>query len=316
MIRSCIELHSEITGTSSSSSNSNRRRRRREAVGKLSHVNAMKARSVSKKGFNNVQSEYGVKPENGLGETVAAKGGAAKGEGNRGADVDGFAQDMELDNENGGVEDCYGNGGNGGTEAVSNADAGNGDSNGANWDRMDMEDGESGDDGAGHGVSIISAINGGSQKNKGKKEGESNGLAGSNAKNDNLEDEDEDEDISDSSMSSNSDSDSENEDYDDDMDDDENEQDDTQNRKANETMLQEKYNTMMQLTIQYGQELKSEFDGDPRREVKQALEETFALIAYPDARESMLAPLLDVSERVPVAEELNGAILGMCVYFY
>lgn len=63
--------------------------------------------------------------------------------------------------------------------------------------------------------------------------------------------------------------------------------------------------------LAYGQELQSEFADDPRREVKQALEDTFALIAYPDARESSLAPLLETDGRVPVAEELNSAILGM-----
>ncbi|KAF1835327.1 SPRY-domain-containing protein [Decorospora gaudefroyi] len=62
-------------------------------------------------------------------------------------------------------------------------------------------------------------------------------------------------------------------------------------------------------TIAYGQELKAEFANDPRREVKRALEDTFALIAYTDARESSLAPLLEVAGRVPVAEELNSAIL-------
>ncbi|KAG9188374.1 ran-binding protein [Alternaria panax] len=62
-------------------------------------------------------------------------------------------------------------------------------------------------------------------------------------------------------------------------------------------------------TIAYGMELKSEFANDPRREVKRALEDTFALIAYADARESSLAPLLEISGRAPVAEELNSAIL-------
>lgn len=66
-------------------------------------------------------------------------------------------------------------------------------------------------------------------------------------------------------------------------------------------------------TIAYGMELKSEFANDPRREVKRALEDTFALIAYADARESSLAPLLEISGRAPVAEELNSAILGTFV---
>jgi hypothetical protein len=64
-------------------------------------------------------------------------------------------------------------------------------------------------------------------------------------------------------------------------------------------------------TIAYGQELGAEFANDPRREVKQALKDTFALIAYENAKESSLAPLLDIEGRVPVAEELNSAILGM-----
>lgn len=63
-------------------------------------------------------------------------------------------------------------------------------------------------------------------------------------------------------------------------------------------------------TITYGMELKAEFSNDPRREVKRALEDTFALIAYEDVRSSALAPLLETAGRVPVAEELNSAILG------
>lgn len=74
--------------------------------------------------------------------------------------------------------------------------------------------------------------------------------------------------------------------------------------------LTARYSSLMQETIQYGQELQAEFSGDPRREVKRALEDTFALIAYTDARQSSLAPLLEVAGRVPVAEELNGAILS------
>ena len=63
-------------------------------------------------------------------------------------------------------------------------------------------------------------------------------------------------------------------------------------------------------TIQYGQELKAEFSEDPRREVKKALEDTLALIAYADPRDGPLKELLDERGRIPVAEELNSAILG------
>ncbi|KAJ4292621.1 hypothetical protein N0V90_009284 [Kalmusia sp. IMI 367209] len=66
---------------------------------------------------------------------------------------------------------------------------------------------------------------------------------------------------------------------------------------------------LTQSMIEYGMELRQEFANDPRREVKRALEDTFALIAYENVRESTLAPLLETSGRVPVAEELNSAIL-------
>ncbi|KAF9636218.1 hypothetical protein BFW01_g7113 [Lasiodiplodia theobromae] len=70
-----------------------------------------------------------------------------------------------------------------------------------------------------------------------------------------------------------------------------------------------KLNELLSETLQYGQELKGEFSGDSRREVKRALEDTFALMAYSDPRQSPLAYMLDPNERTPVAEELNSAIL-------
>lgn len=63
--------------------------------------------------------------------------------------------------------------------------------------------------------------------------------------------------------------------------------------------------------IRYGTELQLEFKDDPRREIKKALEDTLALIAYENPRESPLAHLLEEAGRAPVAEELNGAILGV-----
>lgn len=70
-----------------------------------------------------------------------------------------------------------------------------------------------------------------------------------------------------------------------------------------------KYDILQQQAIEYGQELQSEFKDDPRREVKKALEDTFSLIAYEDARKSKMAWLMDKDGRAVVAEELNGAIL-------
>lgn len=67
---------------------------------------------------------------------------------------------------------------------------------------------------------------------------------------------------------------------------------------------------LLQETIAYGQDLQAEFKDDPRREVKQALEEAFALMAYQDPLNAKeVSHLLDPSGRVAVAEELNSAIL-------
>lgn len=71
-----------------------------------------------------------------------------------------------------------------------------------------------------------------------------------------------------------------------------------------------KYQEMLQETIEYGQQLKLEYRDDGRREVKKALEDTFSLIAYSDPKSSVHSHLLEPSGRVPVAEELNSAILG------
>ncbi|KAF2401599.1 SPRY-domain-containing protein [Trichodelitschia bisporula] len=69
------------------------------------------------------------------------------------------------------------------------------------------------------------------------------------------------------------------------------------------------YSRLLAETLDYGKELKMEFSSDPRREVKKALEDTLALIAYDNPRESPLRELLEERGRVPVAEELNGVIL-------
>lgn len=67
--------------------------------------------------------------------------------------------------------------------------------------------------------------------------------------------------------------------------------------------------------LQYGIELRSEFDNDPRREVSH-LDEIFALIAYPNPlKVKEVAHLLDGTGRVAVAEELNSAILSRCFFW-
>lgn len=67
---------------------------------------------------------------------------------------------------------------------------------------------------------------------------------------------------------------------------------------------------LTQVALLYGQDLQAEYAGDERREVRQALEDIFSLIAYQNPlKESKVAHLLDRRGRVAVAEELNSAIL-------
>lgn len=70
------------------------------------------------------------------------------------------------------------------------------------------------------------------------------------------------------------------------------------------------HNELLTAAIQYGMELQAEFSNDPRKEVKKALSDTFALIAYTDARESVLAEMMEGKGRIEIAEQVNGAILG------
>lgn len=73
---------------------------------------------------------------------------------------------------------------------------------------------------------------------------------------------------------------------------------------------QVEYHNLLDETLQYGQLLQAEFKDDPRREVKKALEDAFALMAYQDPLNATgVSHLLDPSGRVAVAEELNSAIL-------
>ncbi|KAL8675207.1 MAG: hypothetical protein Q9168_000460 [Polycauliona sp. 1 TL-2023] len=69
-----------------------------------------------------------------------------------------------------------------------------------------------------------------------------------------------------------------------------------------------RYTELLEETIEYGQELKQEFQHDSSTEA--AFKEIFSLFMYEDPRKSPQAHLLDRASRVPVAEELNSAILG------
>ena len=70
-----------------------------------------------------------------------------------------------------------------------------------------------------------------------------------------------------------------------------------------------KYEEAVNETLIYGQELKTVFQDNPS--TGSAFQEIFSLFMYEDPRKSPQAHLLDRSGRMPVAEELNSAILGI-----
>lgn len=78
-----------------------------------------------------------------------------------------------------------------------------------------------------------------------------------------------------------------------------------------------KYQTLTENALLYAQELDTEFKNDRNTDVNDELENIFAMFCYADPRKSpdKIAHLLDRAGRVPVAEELNSAILGrLCAF--
>ncbi|KAL9007669.1 MAG: hypothetical protein Q9173_007115 [Seirophora scorigena] len=91
------------------------------------------------------------------------------------------------------------------------------------------------------------------------------------------------------------------------VDDQKNEPEDWDKMETEEADSSVKYHELLEDTLRYGQELKQEFQDDPSTE--STLKEIFSLFMYEDPRASPQAHLLDRASRVPVAEELNSAIL-------
>lgn len=71
---------------------------------------------------------------------------------------------------------------------------------------------------------------------------------------------------------------------------------------------------LLEETIRYGQELGNEFKGNKSKLVLDTFTDIWSFYAYEDPRKSPVAFLLDRAGRVPVAEELNSAILGKTPY--
>lgn len=71
------------------------------------------------------------------------------------------------------------------------------------------------------------------------------------------------------------------------------------------------YQELLQDTVRYGQELRNEFRDDRSKISVETFRDMWSFYAYDDPRTSPIAHMLDRSGRVPVAEELNSAILGI-----
>ncbi|TPX63230.1 hypothetical protein SpCBS45565_g06791 [Spizellomyces sp. 'palustris'] len=65
----------------------------------------------------------------------------------------------------------------------------------------------------------------------------------------------------------------------------------------------------MRDVVQFGQDLQKEFGSSESEEVRNALVETYSLVAYSEPATSPVAYLLDPSNRILVADAVNGAIL-------
>lgn len=92
------------------------------------------------------------------------------------------------------------------------------------------------------------------------------------------------------------------------VDDQKNEADDWDRMETEEADTSVRYQELLEDTLRYGQVLKQEFQDEPSTE--STFKEIFSLFMYEDPRKSPQAHLLDRASRVPVAEELNSAILG------
>lgn len=63
--------------------------------------------------------------------------------------------------------------------------------------------------------------------------------------------------------------------------------------------------------VDYARELKTEFKENRSKLVMDTCTDIFSMFGYEDPRKSPFGKLLDSSQRVPIAEALNSAILGL-----
>ncbi len=85
---------------------------------------------------------------------------------------------------------------------------------------------------------------------------------------------------------------------------------DTEEAENGKNSNSAKYESMLSLLVQYGQELKAEFKDDQSQLVTDTFTDMFSMFSYTDPRKSPHGKLLDPRQRIAVAEGLNSAILG------
>ncbi|KAF2721361.1 SPRY-domain-containing protein [Polychaeton citri CBS 116435] len=81
------------------------------------------------------------------------------------------------------------------------------------------------------------------------------------------------------------------------------------NNASVSTSVHLKQDALVQDALEYGSSLSAEFQKDPRQEIHKQLNDIFAVMAYPDPKDSVVGQQLDPKGRSDIAEEVNGAIL-------
>ena len=73
----------------------------------------------------------------------------------------------------------------------------------------------------------------------------------------------------------------------------------------------DRHQELLKEAVIYGKDLKQHFKADQSQLVTETMTKIFGMIAYKNPSQSDQAYLLDKSQRGPVAEAVNSAILGM-----
>jgi hypothetical protein len=89
---------------------------------------------------------------------------------------------------------------------------------------------------------------------------------------------------------------------------------DTEGMDTEEPENSGKFHELLTEAVQYGQQLRMDYPNDERGGDKKVLDDIFSLVAYQDPKRSVHGHYLDPAGRLPIAEELNSAILGQLCF--